>query len=421
VLQLLKRTADAKLPPGRAAAELEALTKKHVSLVYQLGQLPTDDPSAKKLRDMVAAAVGAGEFAIAEALLVQWSQLQQADDKLVAVRKDLAKLGTERGTKERESEDRITKQESEQPELTIISASESTPSEAGQQVPVSETGTLFVSQDRVILDSPASVSAGAVMSFTWRGPAAPDDLIFIMKTDVGENMYATSDTQRHKASQGSPAILTAPAEPGIYEIRYFSYNNGEALARVPLEVTAGQVSLMTPSKIRAGSVLEFDWRGPDAPGDLLFIAKPDMANNSYYTSDRQRHAIRKGSPATLVVPADEGDYEIRYFSYNNAMVLASKPLEVLAAEVKLSAPETVSPGAHMKFPWQGPNAPGDLLFVVQPDRPQNEYPTSDRQRHRTSEGPVAELVAPAKPGRYEIRYFSFANGKVLSVQSLTVQ
>jgi hypothetical protein len=421
VLQLLKRIADAQLPPGRAAAELETLTKQHVSLVYQLGQLPTDDPDAGELRDMVAAAVAAGEFAIAEALLLQWSQLQQVDGKLVAVRKELAKPGGEREIKAGEPEDRVPGQGSERPELTITAAPGSTPGEAGQQIPVGETGALFVSQDRVVLDSPASVSAGAVMSFAWRGPAAPDDLIFIAKIDVVENRYPTSDKRRHKAGQGSPATLTAPAEPGVYEIRYFSYNNGEALARVPLEVTAGQVSLMTPSRISAGSVIEFEWRGPDAPGDLLFIARPDMASNRYHSSDRQRHATRKGAPATLVVPAEKGDYEIRYFSYNNATVLTSKPLEVLAAEVKLSAPETVSPGAHMKFPWQGPNAPGDLIFIVKPDRPQNEYPISDRQRHRTSEGTVAELVAPAKPGRYEIRYFSFANGAALGAQSLTVQ
>ena len=286
---------------------------------------------------------------------------------------------------------------------------------------VRKATTVFVSQDQVELEAPTKSPAGSTISFAWRGPAAPDDLIFIAKPNVADNSYPSSDKQRHRAALGSPANLITPAEPGSYEIRYFSYANGEPLLRATLEVTPAQVTFMTPTKVKAGSVVEFAWQGPNAPSDLIFIAKTDMAVNRYFLSDKQRHRSSAGSPALLVAPAEQGEYEIRYFSHNNATKLASKPISVSAPEVTFSAPEEVNPGAHMRFPWQGPDAPGDLIFISKPDGPSNEYPLSNRRRHRTSEGTIAELVAPAKPGQYEIRYFSYANGKPLASQKLTVR
>lgn len=79
-------------------------------------------------------------------------------------------------------------------------------------------------------------------------------------------------------------MLTAPAKPGSYEIRYYSFTNGELLARTALDVTPAQVTLEVPETIRAGHAFEVDWSGPSAPGDLLFIAKQDMAENRYYLS-----------------------------------------------------------------------------------------------------------------------------------------
>ena len=83
-----------------------------------------------------------------------------------------------------------------------------------------------------------------------------------------------------------------------------------------------------PRIVAPGSELRFAWSGPDAPGDLIFIAEPGMDENQYYLSDRQRHRTRQGSPAALTVPAKPGTYEIRYYSYNNGKVLAKRALIV---------------------------------------------------------------------------------------------
>jgi hypothetical protein len=415
MLQLLKQITDSKVPPEQAADRLASAVERHTHLTYRLGQLPDDDQASSHLRDLVSKMIAAGNYPVAETLMLQWSQLNQGRDELREARKALAELQAEQTTKQSIS------QESEKPDRPLAPQTATDETATGPQAPGDKATSVFVSQDQVEFEAPTKSPAGSGISFAWRGPVAPGDLIFIAKPDVADNSYPGSDQQRHRAALGSPAKLTTPAEPGEYEIRYFSYANGEPLLRSTLEVTPAQVALMAPEKVSAGSLVEFAWQGPDAPGDLIFIAKTDMAMNRYFLSDKQRHRSSAGSPASLVAPAEPGDYEIRYFSRNNATRLVGKPISVSAPEVSFSAPGEVNPGAHIRFAWQGPGAPGDLIFISKPDEPGNQYPLSDRRRHRTSEGAIAELVAPAKPGQYEIRYFSYANGKPLASHSLKVR
>lgn len=406
--------------PGQAASQFGALARQHLELTYRLGQLPADDPAARKLRDLAAAAVSAGDFVTAETLLQQWSDLQKATEELSAAQQEVVALRGELDalTKTQPADATVEVDETEGAEKDEEMSPERVDSDSPRK---DDIAALFVSQDRVVLKFPAQVDAGAQFKIEWRGPAAPDDLIFVAPIDQAENRYPGSDRNRHDASERSPAFHTAPADTGKYEVRYLSYANAKPLAREPLEVLAPKVELRAPESIPAGNPLEVEWSGPDSPGDRLFIAKPTMEKSQYFLADRQHHATSAGSPATLVAPAKKGSYEIRYYSYNNGAPLITQPLVVIAPKARFEAPETVSPGAHLKFPWVGPNAPGDMIFIAKRDRDKNKYVVTRKHRHLTSDGPVTELVAPADPGEYELRYFSYANGTVLTATPLTVE
>jgi len=269
--------------------------------------------------------------------------------------------------------------------------------------------------DPVAIDAPASAVAGSNIDIPWKGPNAPDDFIFIAAPDLPSNKYSMSN--RHETDKGSPAKLVAPAAAGRYEVRYFSYVNGAILARVPLQVTKANIRLDTPKSVSAGSALEFTWEGPNAPDDLIFIAASDLPSNKYSMSNR--HDAAKGPSAKLVAPATAGRYEVRYISYVNGAILARVPLEVTKAKVRLDTPKAVSPGSVLEFSWDGPNAPNDLIFIAAPDLPSSNYSMSNR--HETEKGSPAKLVAPATTGRYEVRYFSDANGAVLAKQVVLVR
>jgi Ca-activated chloride channel family protein len=183
-----------------------------------------------------------------------------------------------------------------------------------------ETGTA--------LSAPASVAAGKPMEFSWRGPKASGDLIFIVPGATADNRYPLDDNNRHKAADGSPARLVAPAQPGTYEVRYFSFDNGKVLARSPLEVTKPEVTLEAPRVVPPGTEFEVVVRGPNAPGDIVFIAPPDSEDNRYPISGTRKHKVADGERARLMSPAEAGTYELRYYSWPNGRKLASRALVV---------------------------------------------------------------------------------------------
>ena len=82
------------------------------------------------------------------------------------------------------------------------------------------------------LSGPESVSAGSTFSVTFEGPDHRADFVTIVKPDARESSYASY----HYARGDSPADLTAPDEPGLYELRYV-HAGRRVIARRPIEVT----------------------------------------------------------------------------------------------------------------------------------------------------------------------------------------
>jgi hypothetical protein len=183
---------------------------------------------------------------------------------------------------------------------------------------------LVVADATVVIDAPRTVSAGAVFGFAWRGLGAASDLIFVASVDSPANQYPLEN--RHATARGPAGRLIAPARPGTYEIRYFSAANGRPLARAPLVVSVPEVRLTAPAEVAAGARLDFSWEGPNAPNDLVFIARPTDPQNEYPLEGR--HATSRGASGVLTAPDTPGEYELRYFSYQNGAVLHRQPLRV---------------------------------------------------------------------------------------------
>ncbi|MEL7487211.1 MAG: vWA domain-containing protein [Pseudomonadota bacterium] len=83
------------------------------------------------------------------------------------------------------------------------------------------------------LESPERVVAGAKLSVAWEGPGHYRDWVTITKPDAAENRY----TSYKYARNGAPQALTAPKEPGVYEVRYV-LGGKRVIARNPLTVVA---------------------------------------------------------------------------------------------------------------------------------------------------------------------------------------
>ena len=126
------------------------------------------------------------------------------------------------------------------------------------------------------------------------------------------------------------------------------------------------------------------------------------------------HYTKKGDPVTLRVPAQEGDYEIRYVLGQPPRVLASIPLKTAAEQASLEAPQTVAAGSRFNVAWQGPGANNDWITIVKPEAKDRSYKSYAYARQ-----PNIELTAALEPGNYEIRYV-MAGKEVLARRPIVV-
>lgn len=239
---------------------------------------------------------------------------------------------------------------------------------------------------------PATVSAGAEIEIAWAGPERENDFIAIARPDQGDSIYLVAA----RVEDGQPAVLRAPATPGVYEARYVLRRPVRTLAATEFEVTAVETSVEGPAEVAAGASFEAAWTGPAYPGDGVVIARPDQAGAIYYN----RAPAENGSPARLVAPGEAGDYELRYIMGRERVIAARTPIVVAENAITLEAPASAPAGGEVLVAWTGPANPGDGVVIARPDQSGAVY----INRAAAEDGSPARLLMPGEPGDYEIRY-----------------
>lgn len=258
------------------------------------------------------------------------------------------------------------------------------------------------------MTTPPRALAGSAITATWTGPDNKGDYIAIARQDAS----ADATISYVLTSAGPSLQLTAPIEPGPYELRYITARSRTILARAAIEITAAAATLEAQSTVVLGAAFPVTWTGPNNAGDSITIVAKDAPDNKHghYTQTAQ------GSPLKLTAPGDVGDAEIRYITGQGHKVLARRPIKVVAAEVTLSAPAQAVAGSTIVVEWVGPNNSGDYITIVPKDAPDDKY-TNYTQ---TSQGSPLKLLLPVISGDAELRYILNQGRKVLARRAITL-
>jgi len=193
----------------------------------------------------------------------------------------------------------------------------------GQGNTVIGTRTITVGSVTATVSAPAKVLAGAKFAVTWTGPGNPLDFITLVKAGTPERKY-----ERYAyTSQGGPLELSAPDEPGDYEIRYLTAQTYATLGSTRLTVTPINGSIKGPPEAVAGSSFPVQWQGPDNARDYVTIVAPGAregdSGNYAYTA--------QGNPVSLLAPLAPGDYELRYATGQSHATLTRAPIRITPA------------------------------------------------------------------------------------------
>src|SRR6185503_7383464 len=201
--------------------------------------------------------------------------------------------------------------------------------------------------------APATLKAGAEFEVTWTGPNNSRDYITIGDANKKYMDYKYT-------SSGSPVKISAPVQPGEYEVRYI-LGQGDAIIATQ-KVTVGNVSasLTLPAQIATGKALSVKWEGPGNPRDYLTIVKAGAAEQTW----GRYEYITKGNPISLVAPDAPGEYEVRYLTGQGNLTLARAKFTLGALSGAITAPAQVIAGDDFKVGWKGPDNPRNFITVV---------------------------------------------------------
>jgi Ca-activated chloride channel homolog len=256
----------------------------------------------------------------------------------------------------------------------------------------------------VFLQTEQEIIAGSEFEIEWVGPKNEFDIIGLsaVGASASENLGYT-----YIADEDSPTTLTAPIEPGEYEVRYINNNEDIVVATILVKVVEAIVSLKAPSEVIAGSAFEVEWTGPGNEFDIVAIASVGASAGTSESSD-YGYIAGEANPFTLTAPSTPGDYEVRYINSSEEVVLASVPIKVLASDASLEVPSEIMAGSELEMTWSGTANDNTFITIMPVDAPEDDYEVLAY----TNSGNPLTLATPFTPGDYEVRMLN-ANDYVI--------
>ncbi|MEM9139984.1 MAG: VWA domain-containing protein [Pseudomonadota bacterium] len=278
----------------------------------------------------------------------------------------------------------------------------------------------------VTLTVTGDAAVGKPLLIAWEGPGARYDQIELWDPNArgGEGKKISSQSVRNGDFDNQKVRLPGPGKAGTYELRYWNGDNRFVLATQELAIADTEVSLDAPDQIEAARTIRVTWEGPGARYDdvLLFDPNAKGGEGKIIARKRLRNDDFDNKRATLPAPAKPGQYELQYWNGDNRKVLASRPIEVIEAQVSLEAPDQIEAAKTIRIAWEGPGARYDDVQLFDPNAKggQGQVIASKRLRNDDFDNNRASLTAPAKPGEYELRYWNGDNRSVMATRPIQV-
>ncbi|AVX06107.1 hypothetical protein MXMO3_03604 (plasmid) [Maritalea myrionectae] len=249
-----------------------------------------------------------------------------------------------------------------------------------------------VTETTVSLDAPKKVTAGSTFKVAWSKRVNKVDYVSIVPKGAEEGETGNYVLVR----DNDEGELTAPAEPGLYEVRYTLKEGRRTLGSTDVEVTETTVSLDAPKKVTAGSTFKVAWSKRVNKVDYVSIVPKgaEEGETGNYV------LVRDNDEGELTAPAEPGLYEVRYTLKEGRRTLGSTDVEVVVPDVSVTGPSTVRAKSPIKISWSQTVNKSDYISIVPLGSPDDE--TGDYLIARdNTEG---QMAAPAEPGLYEVRY-----------------
>lgn len=179
-----------------------------------------------------------------------------------------------------------------------------------------------------------------------------------------------------------------------------------------------QATLAFEQPITIAQALTVRWTGPADNGDFIAMARPEQKDGDYLTYSRMIESGATSGSVALAAPATAGTYEVRYVNpLRGDVVLARRSVAVQDAAASLEAPESVVAGSRLNVVARGPYGDRHWVGFAKVGSPAGSYLDYARLSGPVSE---VELIPPAEPGTYELRYVLNESERVIAARPIAV-
>ncbi|MCB1486663.1 MAG: VWA domain-containing protein, partial [Bauldia sp.] len=291
--------------------------------------------------------------------------------------------------------------------------------------PAEEPPAETVELPEASLDAPDSIEIGKPLVVTWEGPGEQYDYIALVDPagNNGEGRDLRGVRLRNADFDNKQVRMTAPVEPGTYELQY-RYDHGTVIATRPIEVIEAAVSLSAPADAPIGATVTVEWVGPGDQYDAIEVYDSDarQGEGKVLRTARLTSGDFENRSVKLVMPVEPGFYTLRYWNGRDKTVLATRQIEVLEAEVSIDAPETADMGSTVTVGWVGPGGRYDAIELFDPQANQGEGKVLRASRLTSGdfEGRTVKVVMPTETGVYQLRYWNGDNKTALATRDIEV-
>ena len=265
-----------------------------------------------------------------------------------------------------------------------------------------------VTSPQVTLQVPATTLTGANFDVGWSAAVSQQDYINIvpMGADEGEfgNYIVVRDTNK--------GTLKAPAETGMYEVRYVLREGARTLASEMIEVAAPEVTVAGPQKVSTGEKFDVTWTGTVNNQDYIAIVPAGSDDGTF----GNYLVVRDVNTGTLTAQADPGLYELRYILREGSKTLATATIEIAEPVVTVSAPDMVLAGSEFEVSWTGTVSDQDYINIVPMGADDGEFGNYIVVRTAAR----GKVQAPSTPGMYEVRYILREGSKTIASATVEV-
>ena len=258
------------------------------------------------------------------------------------------------------------------------------------------------------------------LSVDWTGPADEGDFITVVLPDAPDGRYTTYAYVPQTEGDGSGEVsFEMPATAGDYELRYVSPSREEqVLAREPVSIGDLEAMIDAPETAIAGTTLTVTARGPKSGSHWVGFVEPGADVGSYLANHYAR-LPEQGDQLAIKVPAELGDYELRYVLNESERVAYSRPIKVVAAEISVDGPAEVMAGNRVTITASGPVDGSHWIGFAPAGGDAGAYVNNAYYRPEAASG-SGVVTAPLEPGDYEYRYVLFESQKVAASKPVKV-